>query len=258
MSRSLPPELLDLIVDHLRNQPATLKACCTVSKSWISSSRKHPFAHIGLRPPKRSVELWKQTFPDPPGSLAHYTHTMPFPQPSSAAFVNPGVVGWICSFRHVEHLFLGVIRDDYGISPVQLHGFSSALRSLSLIHFAIPPSEVFNFVSSFPLLEHLALMMESNSGDTGKWISPSASPKFTRSLQMSRETPSIACWLYGAFARSTYRIKAMRHRWFRAWCRSVLTPWNPSPSLAILRCVCYRIHDLLIPHCRAWRVNVDG
>ena len=182
MSRSLPPELLDLFVDHLHNEPATLKACRIVSKSWVSRSRKYIFAHIRLRPPKRSVELWKQTFPDPSNSLAHYTRNVSFLQPSSAAFVNPDVIGWICSFRHVEHLFLGSIKDDHGVSLVQLHGFSSALRSLSLIHFAISFSEVFNFISSFPLEDLVLMSMGSHSGDTRRWISPSTSPRFTGSL----------------------------------------------------------------------------
>ena len=197
MSRPLPPELLDLIVDHLRNESAVHKACCIVSKSWVSRTRKHLFAHIRLRPPKRSVELWKQTFPDPSNSLAHYTGTMSFIQPTSASFVNPDVTGWICSFRHVEDLFPGFFRDNYGDSLVQLHGFFSALRSLSLMRFAISLSEVFNIISSFPLLEDLMLMTGSHSDDTGRWISSSTTPRFTGSLQISEEIPSITRWLCG-------------------------------------------------------------
>ena len=97
MSRSLPPELLDIIVDHLRNQPATLKVCCIVSISWVSRTRMYLFACIRFRPPKRSVELWKQSFPNPSNSLAHHTRTMTFLEPESAVLVNPDITGWICS-----------------------------------------------------------------------------------------------------------------------------------------------------------------
>ena len=102
MSRSLLPKLLDLIVDHLvHDEPAMLKVCCIVSKLWIPRTRKHLFTHIRHFPPKHSVELWKQTFPDPSNSLARYARTMSPFEPGSATFVNPDVVGWIHSFRHI-------------------------------------------------------------------------------------------------------------------------------------------------------------
>ncbi|KAF9780754.1 hypothetical protein BJ322DRAFT_1011601 [Thelephora terrestris] len=43
MSCFLPPEILDIIVDLLQNEPKTLKACCLVSKAWIYRSRRHLF-----------------------------------------------------------------------------------------------------------------------------------------------------------------------------------------------------------------------
>lgn len=32
---SLPPKMLDLIVDHLHNKRETLRQCCLISKSWV-------------------------------------------------------------------------------------------------------------------------------------------------------------------------------------------------------------------------------
>jgi len=46
MSRSLPPEILDLIVDHLHDEPTALKACCLVSKSWVPRTWNHLFALV--------------------------------------------------------------------------------------------------------------------------------------------------------------------------------------------------------------------
>ena len=181
MSCSLPPELLDIIVDHLRDEPAALKACCIVSKSWISRSRIHLFAHIRLDPPMRSVELWKQTFPDPSNSLARYARTISFLEPESAALVNPDVMDWIRSFHYVENLFLNLLGwGNHKAFLVQLCGFSSALRSLCLEHSVIPLSKIFNFISSFLSLEDLSLITTPpHTIDTDKWISPSTSPKFT-------------------------------------------------------------------------------
>ncbi|KAF9644814.1 hypothetical protein BDM02DRAFT_3067122, partial [Thelephora ganbajun] len=42
----LPPEILDCIVDFLRDQPETLKQCCLVSKSWVSRARSHLFTNV--------------------------------------------------------------------------------------------------------------------------------------------------------------------------------------------------------------------
>jgi len=60
MSPDLMPELLDLIVDHLRGELTTLETCCVVSKSWVPRAQKHLFAHVEFH-----VELWKKAFPDP-------------------------------------------------------------------------------------------------------------------------------------------------------------------------------------------------
>ena len=129
MSRFLPPELLDIIAAHLHNEPAALKACCTVSKSWISRYRKHLFARIRFDPSKRSVELWKQTFPDPFSSLAPYTRTFTFLGLYPTTLVNPDIVGWIHSFDRIEKLILASIRDS-------------------------PESPSFNCMDSLPPLDH--------------------------------------------------------------------------------------------------------
>ena len=41
-----PPEIVDLIIDHLHDQPATFKTCCVVSKSWVPRTRKQLFSHV--------------------------------------------------------------------------------------------------------------------------------------------------------------------------------------------------------------------
>jgi len=70
----LPPEILDLIVDHLHDEPFALRAqleiCCLVSKSWVPRTRKHLFTHLTfddslVERSKSHIELWKRAFPDP-------------------------------------------------------------------------------------------------------------------------------------------------------------------------------------------------
>ncbi|KAJ7837108.1 hypothetical protein B0H13DRAFT_2677965 [Mycena leptocephala] len=48
-SLDFPPELQDLVVDHLHDQKHSLTTCGLVSKSWLRSSRHHLFGSVSLR-----------------------------------------------------------------------------------------------------------------------------------------------------------------------------------------------------------------
>ncbi|KAM5532934.1 hypothetical protein V8D89_013400 [Ganoderma adspersum] len=45
----LPPELCDQAIDHLWNDPDTLRACSLTCKDWLPSSRYHLFRNVRLR-----------------------------------------------------------------------------------------------------------------------------------------------------------------------------------------------------------------
>lgn len=126
MSSSLPPEILDLIVDHLRDEPTTLKTCCVVSKSWVPRTQKHLFAHVEVHASKFHVELWKETFPDPSNSPAHHTRTLSICGIPIGTPAYVGVGDWIRSFRNVVHLRLerqdqASIVPFYGLSLLSDH-----------------------------------------------------------------------------------------------------------------------------------------
>jgi len=184
MSCTLPPEILDLIVDHLHDQPTALKACCVVSKSWVPRTRKHLFARIEFCALKSSVEQWKNVFPDPSNSPAHYARTLFFHGLAATTTADPDVGSWIRTFHRVVTLRMNSLGcDDSRISLVQLHGLSPNLKSFHLIHSSLPLSEIFSFICSFPLLEDLGFYTTSRN-DTGGWDIPSTSPKLTGSLRI--------------------------------------------------------------------------
>ncbi|KAG6919633.1 hypothetical protein DXG01_003497 [Tephrocybe rancida] len=56
----LPQELISDIVDHLHDDPATLRSCAVVCREWLSHSRFHIFHRIVLQPPQptRSFFTW--------------------------------------------------------------------------------------------------------------------------------------------------------------------------------------------------------
>ena len=76
-----PQEILDLIIDHLHDEPATLKTSCLVSKAWVQRARKHLFAHIVLDSPDWSVPGGREHFPTqralPPTTYGLYQSVIP-------------------------------------------------------------------------------------------------------------------------------------------------------------------------------------
>ena len=185
MSCPLPPEILDLIVDHLRDERITLEACCLVSKSWISRTRKHLFAHVRFYTQNSHVELWKETFPDPSNSPAYYTHSLSIRGPLTVTAADADEGGWIRTFHSLVSLDLDTIGcDDSQVSLVLLHGLSPTLKSLILTYTSIPSSEVFGFVCSFPLLEDLSMVSRGYENKAGGWKTPLTSPKLTGSLHL--------------------------------------------------------------------------
>ena len=183
MSSSLPPEIFDLIVEHLHDQPTALKTCCTVSKSWVSRARTHLFAHVGISP----VESWTRVFPDPSNSPAHYVRSLSISIYSTTRSTDARAL--ICSFRNSTKLRVYVNWcNNSRIFFAQLHGFSPVLKSLHLTYFSTPPSEIFDLVCSFPSLEGLSFnSLTAEDEPDGGWNIPSTSPKLTGTLVLEME-----------------------------------------------------------------------
>ena len=183
MSVTLPPEVFDLIVDHLHCEPTTLKACCLVSKSWVPRAQYHLFVDICFGSPI-SVQLWMKAFPDPSNSPAHHTRTLSILGPWDFTAVQLTVVRpWVHSFRHIVSLV--ATRFD-GVSLNQLHGISPILKSLKLDIPSVSPLEIIDLICSFPLLENFWLRYGGfpTRNNPDEWNSPPTSPKLTGSLYL--------------------------------------------------------------------------
>jgi hypothetical protein len=195
---SLPPEMLDLVLDHLYGQRATLKACCAVSKSWVPRARRNLFFDIEF-PSESSIKLWMKTFPDPSTSPAHYTRILTLHGLSAVAAAGTHACAWVRAFRHiVDFRMFSVQWNDSRVSLFPKRGFSPTLKSLYLSRSCIPPSEILNFICSFPLLKDLKLFFLSawHGTVTGEWSAPSTSPELTGPLHVSGETrPTVPRFL---------------------------------------------------------------
>ena len=191
MLPSLPPEILDHIIDHLHDEPTTLKACCVASKSWVSRTRTHLFARINFHPVKSPIESWMKAFPDPSNSPAHYTRSLSIFDPSVLAPASAYAHPWIRAFNLVAHIALEASwwdGDRSSLAP--LHGLSSSIRSFCIICLYISPSEVLNLACSLPSLEDLTLISHTGGGPD-EWAIPLTSPKLTGTLHLSVQPSNL-------------------------------------------------------------------
>ena len=184
----LPPEILDYIVDLLHDTKHALVNCCLVSKSWIPRTRKHLFAHVSF-PSEKDLESWKRVFPDPSTSPGCYTQTLLVACSHVVVAADAEAGGWITGFSRIVDL--GVRRPDHTPTPLltPLYGCSPAIRSLSVRLPTLPPSQILDFIISFPLLEDLdvvAYYVPTDDGDSSDrlptTVQPPSSPPFTGSL----------------------------------------------------------------------------
>ena len=175
MPPTLPPEMLDLIVDHLCDERTTLESCCLVSTSWVTRARRHLFSDVKFRI-RSSIESWMKTFPNFSNSPAHYTRSLSIeniPKFSASPY------DWICAFRYLERLHMGANWANFTPGAfVPLHGMSPSLRSLSIVCLSFPLSDIFDLVCSFPSLDDLELSSLFRD-EPNAWTVPPTSPKLT-------------------------------------------------------------------------------
>jgi len=167
MSRPIPPEILDLVIDHLHDDLTALKVCCLVSKSCVPRTRSHLFAGVEIYYNSGSqFELWRKAFPNPPDSPAHHAHTLTIHDIPHLTPADAGVGAWFRAFHNVEQLRLECL---WRAPLVPFYGLSPAVRSLRLTCVA---TEVSALICSFPLLEDLALVNIFRWSDTLEAYAP--------------------------------------------------------------------------------------
>ncbi|KAF9778708.1 hypothetical protein BJ322DRAFT_486083 [Thelephora terrestris] len=157
----LPPEICDHIVDLLHGEPETLKACCLVSKSWVSCARNHLFGEVAFRS-LNDLKAWEETFPDPANSPACHTRSLFI---ACAQDIPTAVVGegsWIDEFSSVVRL------------------------SVLSAHEACSASQLIKLVCSLPLLEDLdvAGQVVDDHKDDGTITQFPTSPPLTGTLKL--------------------------------------------------------------------------
>jgi len=188
----LVPELLDDIIDLLRNTERALRNCCLVSKSWIPRTRRYLFVDIKFRT-EGDLQSWKETFPDPSTSPACYAKTLHVNCPHVVTPVDAEAGGWITGFSQVERLAIdGPNPQGLSASLVPFHGFSPVIISLRVTStLELPSSRVFDLILSFPLLENLSVFAYDAPDDFDGLpaVQPSNPPTFAGTLELPPRMP---------------------------------------------------------------------
>jgi hypothetical protein len=128
-----------------------------VSKSCIPRTRKHFFAVVDFSTPKY-LGSWKVMFPDPSTCPGHYTKTLPIDNAGIVTTADAEAGGCIRGFPCVEHFEVDFVFHQSAVPLVPPHGFSPTVKSLRVVVLALPPSQTFNSIHSFHLLEDLAVI----------------------------------------------------------------------------------------------------
>jgi len=205
----LPCEILDHIVDLLHDSRTPLRNYCLVSKSWITRTRTHLFARVEFQTAD-SLESWKKIFPDPSTSPAHYTKVLLIGGSAVVTAVDVEAGSWIRGFSRVVHL---AVVGEYPATPGcteaafnQIRGFLPSVKSFCINYVVFSPSQLWDLILSFPLLEDLSVIgsypVFASGDDHHDGLStatqPSSLPVFTGSLELllsGRMRPTLHHWL---------------------------------------------------------------
>ena len=179
-SLRLPPEILDLIVDHLFDESTTLQACGVVSRSWVPRTRKYLFACVEFNEVRSTIGSWEELFPDPSSSPAHNTRSLKIIGPSAVTAAGTEARAWIHSFHHLVELTVCTFGwKEVRASFTPFRGLAPTIKSLSFHCRSVAFLEIFGLICSFPLLEDLELRHWGRWRDIGGRDTPSTPTKPT-------------------------------------------------------------------------------
>ena len=156
MPLSLPQEILNEIIAHLRGEERNLQSLSLTEKRFTEECRRHLFWSIHIDSEKK-LYRWYDTIP-PASGLSRYVHLLVIdarlPAWSDSRLVLQDGLARLHSFTKVEHLSICTLELNRfsGQDLERCFGHFSTVRSVSIQHSgyvkALP-----DFLALFPLLE---------------------------------------------------------------------------------------------------------
>lgn len=155
----LPQNVIDTIIDHLRDKPVDLRACSLVAKNWKSRSQCHLFREIQWT--TEIISGWCQHIPPRSDGLAGHTIDLMVVSLLEQDILAP-IKDYFTSFCNVTSLTLQDLNFDDPLFdpnevPVYFGHLKLGLTSLTLINLGGSCGRLLSFTSFFPHLEYLAV-----------------------------------------------------------------------------------------------------
>ncbi|KAF8654829.1 hypothetical protein AX16_003349 [Volvariella volvacea WC 439] len=257
----LPPELFELVFDHLSDDPASLKTCSLVCRQWLRPTRDRAFHSltipIGLGA-SRSPYNWHWRYEvamhilfSPFATLFPSVQTLTLDSlldfASSARTLDPDDLLILKYFRNLRHLQIRRIPMPYPRSkgtassnekaiPLPIHD-TEAITSLTLNRVGFESfDQLHHFVVSFPNLQHLAITPISETKENWRLVVPSPMslflPMLPRSLNISLRQLSLDDTLFRWTSGGAGRLETLEIS------RITLPQWRD----------CGRLHPFLLRH----------
>jgi len=166
----LPPELIDHILEFLRDDRESLAATSLVAKAWTTWSQARIFEPLHLSP--TNLQGWLKNIPPDADGPASYTRTLTLEEFRLLPWINPQYLDFpfssLASFREVRSLSLVHWNATLfnGASPEPYFGhFGKSLHALSLRFCTLDPVTLFDLFSLLPNVQDLEIAyLFSHSG----------------------------------------------------------------------------------------------
>jgi len=157
---SLPPELIDRILNYLSDDPQSLSATSLVSKGWASWGQAYLFEYIHLT--SENLQGWLENVSSDVDGPASHTRTLRLRESRLLPWINLQnsvfPLSNLVSFTNVRSLVLAgwdtTLFNGESLEPYFGH-FGKSLRALSLEYCTLDPATLFNFFSLLPNVQDL-------------------------------------------------------------------------------------------------------
>ena len=162
----LPQELVDTVIDELKTDVGSLRACSLVSKPWVYRSRKYLFATVNL--PTFLRRRWQECIAVRPNlDPHHHVRSLSlYPAAASAAFCIPETFAdHLSSFIQVSRLIITSSLweewtdafSDGALVAKYFGGFGQTLRKLELTRVHLNMVVLDALLDAFPRLEDILI-----------------------------------------------------------------------------------------------------
>ena len=189
---SLPPELINRILEYLTDDPQSLKAVSLVSTTWTTWCQAHLFESVRLTPP--ALQRWLKDVSQDANGPASHTRTLALEEYRLIPWINPQYLDFspsaLSSFSKVKSLSLiqwnATLFNGASLEPYFGH-FSKSLRTLSLQFCTLDPVILFDVLSLLPNVDDLDIAypyVGSNAVGTVPDV-PDTTPSFRGTLSLA-------------------------------------------------------------------------